>query len=79
LPSLPHAFEHFGFAEPHSDYVIWPGGAAPRCRRDLRAHDLGRIIVDRALGAEWDTAIGRSGAGTARDRAEDVVTASRYG
>ena len=77
LPSLPHAFEHFGFTEPHSDYVIWPGGAAPPLRRDLPAHDLGRIIVDRALGAEWDAAIGGSSAGTTRDRVEGVLAAGR--
>ena len=77
LPSLPHAFEHFGFAEPHSDYVIWPAGAAPPCRRDLRAHDFGRIIVDRALGAEGDTAIGDSSALIARDGVEGVLAASR--
>jgi len=77
LPSLPHAFEHFGFAEPHSDYVIWPAGTASPCRRDLRAHDLGRIIVDRALGAEWDAAIGESSALIARDGVEGVLAASR--
>jgi phosphoglycerol transferase MdoB-like AlkP superfamily enzyme len=52
LPSLPQAFEHFGFTEPHSDYVIWPQGGAPPFRRDLPAHRLGRIIVDRVLGSE---------------------------
>jgi len=60
LPSLPRAFEHFGFAEPHSDYVVWPTGAAPPVRRDLPAHRLGRIIVDRALGAAADSEIGTS-------------------
>lgn len=53
LPSLPAAFAHFGFAEPHSDYAIWPGslwaGAALQERRDLPSHELGRAIVDRAL------------------------------
>jgi hypothetical protein len=57
--------------------VIWPGGAAPPLRRDLPAHDLGRIIVDRALGAEWDAAIGGRGAGTTRDRVEGVLAAGR--
>ena len=51
LPSLPRAFAHFGFTEPHSDYVIWPQDAAPPLRCDLPAHRLGRIIVDRVLGA----------------------------
>ena len=53
LPSLPEAFAHFGFGEPHSDYVIWAeedDGAARRC--DLPAHRLGRVIVDRVLGPE---------------------------
>ena len=78
LPSLPHAFEHFGFTEPHSDYVIWPAGAASPCRRDLAAHDLGRIIVDRALGTEWEAAIGVGSSGTTRERAEDVLATGRY-
>ena len=54
LPSLSNAFRHFGFAEPSVDYAIWPGamwpGAAAPQRRDLRAHELGRLIVDAALG-----------------------------
>jgi len=49
LPSLPHAFRHFGFDEWSSDYAIWPGDGAPQ-RRDLEAHELGRLIVDRVLG-----------------------------
>jgi hypothetical protein len=52
LPSLPQAFEHFGFAEPHSDYVVWRQGGAQPLRRDLLAHRLGRIIVDQVLGPE---------------------------
>jgi len=52
LPSLPDAFGHFGFDEPHSDYVIWPHGAAPPQRCDLPAHRLGRVIVDQVLGPE---------------------------
>jgi hypothetical protein len=51
LPSLPQAFEHFGFAEPHSDYAIWRQGGAQPLRRDLPAHRLGRLIVDQVLGA----------------------------
>ncbi|TMJ61661.1 MAG: LTA synthase family protein [Alphaproteobacteria bacterium] len=50
LPSLSQAFAHFGFVEPHSDYVVWPQGAAAPLRRDLPAHQLGRMIVDQALG-----------------------------
>jgi sulfatase-like protein len=60
LPSLPQAFEHFGFAEPHSDYAIWPGNSAP-LRRDLPAHDLGRLVVDRVLGGAADAAPSASG------------------
>jgi hypothetical protein len=53
LPSLSHAFRHFGFDEPSSDYAIWPGavwlnGGTPQ-RRDLPAHQLGRLIVDAVL------------------------------
>ena len=50
LPSLSPAFRHFGFEEPHSDYLVWRNGGRPQ-RRDLQAHQLGRIIVDAALGA----------------------------
>jgi len=53
LPSLPQAYAHFGFDEPHSDYVVWPGETdiAPR-RCDLPAHRLGAVIVDALLGPE---------------------------
>lgn len=50
LPSLSHSFRHFGFDESSSDYAIWPGAGAPR-RRDLEAHELGRLVVDAVLGA----------------------------
>src|SRR6266851_10382407 len=49
LPSLSNAFRHFGFDEWSSDYAIWPGNGPPQ-RRDLQAHELGRLIVDMALG-----------------------------
>lgn len=50
LPSFPQAFQYFGFDEPHSDYVIWPGRSeAPLCI-DLPAHQLGRAVVDLVLG-----------------------------
>jgi len=50
LPSLSNAFRHFGFDEWSSDYAIWPSpGGAPQ-RRDLQSHELGRLIVDMALG-----------------------------
>src|SRR5712691_8844515 len=50
LPSLSNAFRHFGFDEWSSDYAIWPStGAAPE-RRDIEAHELGRLIVDTVLG-----------------------------
>jgi hypothetical protein len=56
LPSLPEAFAHFGFDEPHSDYVIWAEDDAAARRCDLPAHRLGRVIVDRVLGPEADAA-----------------------
>jgi hypothetical protein len=64
LPSLPQAFGYFGFDEPHSDYVIWPGnGAAPQ-RVDLPAHRLGRVVVDRVLGnADGHASAAESAAG----------------
>lgn len=49
LPSLPGIFHHFGFDEPHSDYAIWPAAGTPQ-RRDIAAHELGRLAVDLALG-----------------------------
>jgi Sulfatase len=48
LPSLGSAFSHFGFAEWSSDYVIWERGGRQGQRRDLAAHDLGRMVVDTA-------------------------------
>jgi hypothetical protein len=53
LPSLPLAYAHFGFEEPHADYVVWPGEAdMPPQRGDLPAYRLGAVIVDALLGAE---------------------------
>jgi hypothetical protein len=49
LPSLSRAFGHFGFEEWSTDYAIWPGAGLPQ-RRDLAAHELGRVIVDVVLG-----------------------------
>jgi hypothetical protein len=46
LPSLPHAFRHFGFDEWGSDYVVWHGSAFPARRLDLPAHRLPGIILD---------------------------------
>jgi hypothetical protein len=54
LPSLPHAFRHFGFEEVGSDYVVWQGSSAIEARQlDLPAHGLPRVIADalRATGA----------------------------
>src|SRR5258708_39507973 len=50
LPSFPRAFSYFGFHDLHSDYVIWPGRAAPARRIDLPAHRLGSTVVDKVLG-----------------------------
>jgi len=53
LPSLPLAYAHFGFEEPHADYVVWPGEAGiPPRHCDLPANRLGAVIVDALLGAE---------------------------
>ena len=54
LPSLSDAFAHLGFAESSSDYAIWPAANwanSASQRRDLPAHQLGRLVVDAALGA----------------------------
>jgi len=50
LPSFPQTFRYFGFDEPHSDYVIWPGRAGEARRVDLPAWQLGRAVVDAVLG-----------------------------
>jgi hypothetical protein len=50
LPSLSQAFGYFGFDEPHSDYVIWPGPTGAPQHIDLPAHRLGRAVVDHVLG-----------------------------
>ncbi|MGH7115848.1 MAG: LTA synthase family protein, partial [Stellaceae bacterium] len=47
LPSLPHAFRHFGFDEWASDYLLLDGAARRAQRVDLPAHRLPRIILDR--------------------------------
>jgi hypothetical protein len=54
LPSLTNAFRHFGFDETASDYLVWRGAGALPQRRDLQAHEFGRLIVDRVLGATAD-------------------------
>jgi hypothetical protein len=46
VPSLPRAFEHFGFDEWTSDYVLWPGAAPPPCRLDLPANRLPQLVID---------------------------------
>jgi hypothetical protein len=60
LPSLPRAFAHYGFDEPHSDYAIWPAEGAPPRRADLPAHDLGRHIVDHVLSKQPAAAVAAS-------------------
>ncbi|HZK91350.1 MAG TPA: LTA synthase family protein [Stellaceae bacterium] len=49
LPSLPRAFSHLGFDDWRSDYAIWSGAGGVSRRRDLAAHQLGRVLVDCAL------------------------------
>jgi hypothetical protein len=46
LPSLPHAFRHFGFDEWGSDYFVWRCAASPGRQLDLPAHRLPRLIID---------------------------------
>jgi phosphoglycerol transferase MdoB-like AlkP superfamily enzyme len=77
LPSLPHAFEQFDFAEPHSDYVIWPGNGAPPLRRDLPAHELGCMIVGRVFGGDWGPVVRPGGASTARVDAVSTLAENR--
>ncbi len=47
VPSLPHAFRHFGFDEWASDYVLLDGAARRAHRLDLPAHRLPQMILDR--------------------------------
>ncbi len=56
LPSLPRAFRHFGFDDPQSDYVIWPGRNGAPQRIDVPAHRLGSMVVEMALGKEEECA-----------------------
>jgi hypothetical protein len=63
LPSLPHAFSHFGFDEWASDYVLWRNGATQSRRLDLPAHRLADLILDtlrarQPAAAEADGALG---------------------
>jgi phosphoglycerol transferase MdoB-like AlkP superfamily enzyme len=68
LPSLSGAYAHFGFDEPHSDYVIWPGEAGiPPRRCDLPAYRLGAVIVDALLGTEAAGGISEAAAEPALD------------
>jgi hypothetical protein len=47
LPSLPLAFDHLGFGDWASDYVLVDGTASRPLRLDLPAHRLPREILDR--------------------------------
>ena len=47
LPSLPHAFAHFGFDEWASDYVVLDGAVTHPRRLDLPAHLLPQLLLDR--------------------------------
>ncbi len=67
LPSLTTAFHHFAFAETDSDYVIWTPGGTPPQRRDLQAHELGRLVVDAVLGAPSGMPERPAGAPAGRD------------
>jgi hypothetical protein len=64
LPSLPRAFAHFGFADWRSDYAVWSGAGVAGPRRDLAAHQLGRLVADIALApcvpALLDSVVGHS-------------------
>jgi Sulfatase len=46
LPSLPRAFEHFGFDEWTSDYVLWPAATMPARQLDLPAYRLPQLVID---------------------------------
>jgi len=59
LPSLPHAFHHFGFEEWASDYVVWRDTGSPARQLDLPAHQLATIIND---GLQHKGVIDRRGA-----------------
>ncbi len=47
LPSLPSAFDHFGFDDRASDYVLVDGAGSRARRLDLPADMLPRVILDR--------------------------------
>jgi hypothetical protein len=48
LPSLSRDFAALGFDDWRSDYAVWTLGGEPH-RRDLAAHELGRLVADIAL------------------------------
>jgi hypothetical protein len=52
LPSLPLAFDHFGFEEWGTDYVVWQGANSPARRLDLPAYRLPELILDALQRAE---------------------------
>jgi phosphoglycerol transferase MdoB-like AlkP superfamily enzyme len=56
LPSLPHAFQHLGFDEWDSDYVVWHRTGFPARQLDLPAYRLPRVITD-ALHASGATGL----------------------
>ena len=78
LPSFPHAFQYFGFEEPHSDYVIWPGGAGAPFQIDLPAHRLGRVVVDSVLGTV-DGRVAAAEAATAFASLQATTLVPRFG
>ncbi len=47
LPSLPEAFDHFGFGDRASDYVLVDGAMSGSRRLDLAAHFLPWMILER--------------------------------
>jgi hypothetical protein len=57
LPSLPHAFGHFGFAETASDYVLWRRDRVLPQRLDLPAHRLPRLLLETLEASEARAAL----------------------
>jgi hypothetical protein len=57
LPSLPHAFRHFGFEETASDYVLWRRDRVVPQRLDLPAHRLPRLLLETLAASEAPTAL----------------------
>ncbi len=50
VPSMPAVYEALGFADPRTDYLIWPDLGRPRGQVDLEAHQLPEVLLGALAG-----------------------------